>query len=386
MDEAQALLFDDYPRRVGTPSQHWVFNEAQVDVFLDTIRGSRNAYATLGRLPLDGSEVCDKVLFDLDSPAKSDTEGEAWALFDDDPSDLEAIDRMRHDPDTADAVLGDACEDAQDLTRASLDDGIPVVGVFTGFGIHIHQLYQPTEDPATAMTTCAAKYIDELGLQTPDWAILGQTERLCRMPNAQRCTMPGPRHVIEDGRATGLYQVPLTAAELCEVSPEWLLDASTSPRVPADLHPDDRPTMPIWEEYRGSSDGSGEERPQRPVNQRTAPIGDEFVEALLTDLLQMPCMVERALSPNPAHEVRLNVAVLLFNVGLNVQQVENLLARLNWVDFDREYTRKILEQIYDHGYSDMTCASLQERGLCVKADSEECHCYGWSGGQAEWKQ
>jgi hypothetical protein len=387
MNQIQRELFGSFPRRVGTPSQHWVFNEAQVELFLSTIAGRRNAYSTVGELAVtvDGEDTCDKVLFDLDSPAKAD--GGEWDIFEDEPADDEVVSRMRSDPDVADAILGEVCEEARTLARESLDDGIPVIGVFSGFGLHVHQLYKPTSGPSVAMQTCAMRYIDKLGLDTPDWSILGQPERICRIPNMERVTTPGQHGEVRDGRATGLYTIPLNAQQLKEVSPEWLVSRSQRPH-----HPDlpevpsersERPQMPVWEDYR---DGAGEDRevPQRPVDSRTVPFEDGLDE-ILHSLLQMPCMAERIQQPNPENKVRLNSAVILFNVGLNPQQVEDLYARLGWVDFDRETTRAKLEHAWKTQYSDMSCRSLRDDGLCVKDDDpRECRCYGWSGGQPEW--
>jgi hypothetical protein len=399
MDRAQDLLFGDTPRRVGTPAQHWVFNTGQIDLMLEDIGGRRNAYATLGTLPIveDEPESIDKVLFDLDSPAKAGEEDEGeWLIFDgterEEPDDKEVIERMREDEEIREQVLGAPANEAQELARASADDGVPVVGVFSGFGIHIHQLYEETEDPEKAMTTTAAKYIDELGLKTPDWAIVGQVERLCRIPNVERVTMPGPRHIIVDGEGTGLYTIPLTQDELMEITPADLLEMSTEPRVPDGLVPDDRPQMAEWTDYQNFFDDDGDsdaaERPQKGVAERTTPIEEEWVKETLYDLIHMPCMVERITSPNPHHEVRQNVAVMLYNVGLNRHQVEAIYEKLGWIDWDREVTRYQLKHIWEKGYSDMSCATIRSRGLCEPEyhdDPESCPTYGWSGGRAEWK-
>lgn len=388
MGPAQRELFGAFPRRVGTPSQFWVFAEGAFDLFVERTAGRRNNYATLGQLRLDGTATTNSVLFDFDSPAKD--EGGVWTLSDlaDAPDDAVRFERMRADPDIADAVLGEICDEVRQLARAAESDGVECLGVFSGFGVHVHQLYRRTEDPTVPMTTVGAKYIVEEELETPDWSIMGQPERLCRVPNAERCTKAfGDRGQVLDGEPTGVYQIPITHDELREVTPEWLLAASRSPRYPGHNPDATHPQMPIWEEYRdGVEDDDAVDLPQRPVNERTAPLDDEGVEELLRELLQMPCMYERITSPNPHHKVRLNSAVLLFNAGLTPQQVENLFARLGWVDFDRAKTRKFLDHAYRKGYADMSCQSVQGERLCTRGDDpESCPCYGWSGGRAEWK-
>jgi DNA primase large subunit len=100
----------------------------------------------------------------------------------------------------------------------------------------------------------------------------------------------------------------------------------------------------------------------------------------------MPCMVQRILQPNPEHEVRLNVAVMLFNVGMTPEDVTNIYGQLGWVDFDRNVTKNYLKDIYRSGYSDMSCRTLrEEKLLCVQDDPSDCSCYGWSGGEVEWQ-
>lgn len=385
MDRAQQLLFGSFPRRVGTPSQFWVFNEAQFDLFANTVDGTRNAYSTVSKQTVgpDGSVesvISDKVLFDLDGDKSP---------FPDDAAADERAAMMRQDPDIAAEVLGEVCDEAQRLARASRDDGIPVVGVFSGFGLHIHQLYQPTPDPKVAMTTCAAKYIEELDLQTADWQVVGDIQRICRVPNVERATYRvegsrGHHQTVLDGRPTGLHTVPLTREELLEVTPQMLLDLSEAPRAPS-FGISERPQMPVWSEYRDGVSADAD-IPQQPVDERTVPFAEgSDMEGLLLGMIQMPCMVDRMMQPNPEHEVRLNAAVLFFNIGLRPAQVEELYAQMGWVDFDRETTRGHLEHIYQNGYSDMSCETIREKRLCTRPENpEDCRCFGWSGGQPEW--
>lgn len=389
MDEIQRLLFGDAPRRVGTPVQHWVYSADQVDLFIDSVNGRRNAYGTLCRWDFEsGDEIADKVLYDLDSPAK-DEQGE-WKVFDEDPPDDEVIELMRNDPDLADDILGKVCEEAREIARRCRDDNVPCVGVFSGFGIHIHQLFESTASPATAMATTANAYIDRLDLQTPDRSILGQPERICRVPNCERIAGSvdigdyGPE--VSDGRGTGLYTIPMSRAELTTVDVEWLLDASHSPRTPDSLRVSERPEMRVWSEYET---GLEEEVdiPPRPLDpDKTAISEDDDLRWYLRQLLKMPCMVDRLLDdPNPDHDVRVNATVMLLNVGLTPQEVVDLYERINWIDFDRQQTEKYVEGIYRNPVSDMRCDTLRKRGLCVRSeDPESCPTFGWSGGQPEW--
>lgn len=389
MDRAQDVLFGQAPRRVGTPNQHWVFAPDQVEFFVDSVNGRRNAYGTLGWWDFSEGPVSDKVLYDLDSTAK-DEEGD-WRIFEDEPPDDEVVSIMRNDPEVAEKILGDVCEDAQKLARRSRKDNVPVVGVFSGFGIHIHQLFEPMIDPAVAMSTTAYRYIDHLTLQTPDPKILGQPERICRIPNCERIAGSivdgdyGPK--ITDGRGCGLYTIPLTVDDLATIDPQWLLEHSTEPRAIEVPDDDERGEMRVWHDYETGHEEESEV-PPRPLNPGETEISeDDDLRALLMDLCRMPCMVERLLDdPNPDHDVRVNATIMLLNVGLSPQTIVDLYSRIGWVDFDRKMTRKQVLSIYRGTYSDRSCRSLRQQGLCTRSeDPEACDCYGWSNGDCEWK-
>jgi len=389
MDSVQDLLFGEAPRRVGTPNQHWCWSPKQVEFFIDSVNGRRNAYATMGWWDFDeGAQVSDKVLYDFDSPAKSDKDGVRWEIFEDDPPDDEVIHLMRQDPEVAEEILGKVCMEVRKLARRSRDENVPIVGVFSGFGIHVHQLWEPTYHPSTAMSTTAYRYIGRLDLQTADREILGQPERICRIPNCERIAGSVEGNRITDGRPTNLYQIPLTSSELAAVEPEWLLDESHSPRVIDVPDASERSEMHVWEDYKTGHEETADV-PPRPLNPEETDIAeDDDIRAILERLLRMPCMVERLVDdPNPDHDVRVNATVMLLNTGLTPQTVAELYERIGWVDFDREKTVDYVRGIYRKGYSDQNCKTLRGKGLCTRSENpEDCPCFGWSGGQPEWKQ
>lgn len=384
MDSVQELLFGSAPRRVGTPYQSWVFSPGQVGEFIAHNQGRANCYATLGRWDLSEGPINGKVLYDLDSPAKSDRDGQQWELFDDDPAADEVIEWMRSDRSIAEAILGDVLDDARRLAHCSIDDNVPIVGVFSGFGIHIHQLFEPKLCPAAEMVTTANRYIDQLDLQTVDCSILGEPDRICRIPNCER--------IVRDegdatGASTGLFTIPLSADELRSLELDWLLEVSTEPRTIEPPDDTERPQLRVWPDYRTERTQSTNVTP-RPFNQDELAVdrsGD--IREIMADLLRMPCMVQRLCDdPNPDHDVRTNSTVLLLNAGLDPQTIIELYARLNWTDWDREKTTQQVYSIYDGEYSEKHCQTLYRDGLCVYPDNpQECPCHGWeSDGTCDW--
>ena len=114
-------------------------------------------------------------------------------------------------------------------------------------------------------------------------------------------------------------------------------------------------------------------------------VDDEELDYLLDEWLQMPCMYERIKQRNPEHEVRLNAAVLLFNVGFTPEEVIDIFSRVRWVDWNRSKTEYYVRHAWKHGYSDMNCETAKRLGLCTRGD-DDCPTEGWSGGKAEWQQ
>lgn len=377
MDQTQEVLFGRFPRSVGSPNQHLVHSTGEFDEWADTVFGRRNAYSSLSWFEIDGTPWCDKVSFDLDSAAKDSAFNE-MNLRDD-----EKIDLMRTDENLADEVLGEVCEEARELTRELRFDGIPVAGVFSGFGLHIHALYQPQCKPAPHMGSTVRKYREELGLATVDEKPIGDAQRIMRVPNMKRVHLANPSKQVTKRWECDLWTIPLSGTELCEVTPEGLLDRSTGPRPSAFAEPDSRPEMGVHDDYTRTAVDTPE-RVKEVVD--SVDLDDEGIEYYVRDLLKMPCMYENVLGdPEPPHKVRLNSAVLLFNVGLKPAEVADLFGQLGWRDYDRETTMKHLKHVYKKGYSDMNCETIQQEGYCTRVeDPENCVAHGWSGGEAEW--
>lgn len=364
MDAPAAELFGDFPRRVGVPRQWWVYAEEQFDMFYESVCGNRNAYATVSWFDRKLRPVSDKVAIDFDSPVKEPDWGWREAK------------RLQNDSEFRAEVLGDVCDDINDLANVLLNHNRAALGVFTGFGVHVHILYEPRTEPATAMDSTAKKVIDDVGLETVDRAPVGDAQRLMRVPNAQR---------IEDGEQTGIWTVPLTRPEMESVTPDRLLELAQEPRRGVTCEESaTRPEMEVHNEYVRNM--AAIPKDPRPTTVDFDDVDDEVLKGVLKDLLKMPCMYERIIQPEPSHTVRRNAAVLLFNSGLGVDDVFELFRQLGWQDWDPEVTRKQLRHLYSSGYSDMNCETLQREGLCVRReDPTQCSCFGWSGGKCEWR-
>lgn len=393
MDAAQKVLFGRFPRAVGTNQpngqlRQWVVHsEGEFDVFLDTVNGVRNAYASISWRPVAGALKLDKVSIDLDTPQKDGDDG--WPVFGGaKPPDDEVVERMRADEYLADEVLAPVVDDARDLIERAEADGVPSLAVFSGLGMHVHLFYRERENPDKQIDTTAKKYIRDLNLRTADMSPAGDVKRVLRVPNAHRVHLEMEDGRVVGSRPAGVFTIPLLPDEVRGLSPQELLEMAHDPRVPDDLsylHPDNRPAMQTYENYIDS--GAEEDIEQAEMRKVEAPVNeDDFLNWYFESVLKMPCMYERITQPEPDHTIRRNCAVLLLNSGLEPGEVVDLFSRIGWADWNRSITTEQVRNIYKNGYSDMSCYRLRKEGFCVRADDpRSCPEFGWSGGRAEWK-
>ena len=364
MDAVQESLFGKFPRFVGNPNQFCVFDRASFDLFVDANNGSADCYSRISWIGQDGSLMLDKVFLDLDGnvPDSSFT-------------DFELVEKLRSDASFRETVLGDVVDDVRSVVELASDESIPLIGVYTGKGVHLHLFFEPRRYPKKELVSQQSWIVDECNLKTFDQQVLGDVKRLCRVPNCLRYDS-----VL--GRDTGLYTVPFTSNELGSITAEKLVRQSDSPRT-IEMPGESRP--PFFEKNT-SSEITSEEMEIREVGQ-TVSVPDNL-DAWLEDVVQMPCVYERLMSRNPAHYVRMQGAILLFNAGLSVEDVTMVYSQLNWADFDRKVTKKQLKHIYRKGYSSFSCGTMQEKGLCVYEQGtreSNCDVFGYSGGDMFWR-
>ena len=371
MDETQELLFGRFPRLVGTPEQFPVFDEGSFDVFVDRASGKANCYSRISWLARTGEWMCDRIFFDLDGH-----------LSEEGITDVELVSKLRTESVFREDVLGEVCEDARKIASLCQEVGFPVIGVYTGKGIHLHIFTEERKFPKRELRSNQKWIDDECSLSTSDRQVYGDVKRLCRVPNCRR-------YDERVSTATDLFCVPLSRVELEEITPEELVNWSLEPRVvrePAES----RPPLFAREEYVRSSSSADDTTFQAgsvELAESTQSILTEQLEQWLKDVLNLPCMYEAIMTRNPPHKVRFNVAIMLFNVGMTPEDVVEVYSRLGWHDFDASITRKFATQIYEAGYADMSCASIQEQGLCVFKKGErsnECEAFGYPGGNQDW--
>lgn len=369
MDTAQSVLFDQFPRLVGNPNQFPVFDEGSFDEFLGANEGESNCYSRISWLSNTGEWLLDKVFFDLDGHVPES------AL-----TDVELVTKLQNDRDFRQDLLGEVVDDVRSVASLAVEESLPLVGVYTGKGVHLHVLTEPRRSPGRELRTNQLWISDVCDLDTFDHQVLGDIKRLCRVPNCRR-------YDTKVSTDTELFTIPLNRRELKDITAYELMKWSLTPK---DIEEpgESRPPLFVREDYL--PDGpSKKEFNVEPVDVGEKAIDelDEKMEEWLKDVLQLPCMYERIMTRNPAHPIRFNAAVMMFNVGMTPEDVVEVFSRLGWHDFDPQVTRTFANQIYEQGYADMSCATLQSKQLCLYEQGErssECEAFGYKGGLQEY--
>lgn len=382
MDNAQSILFGSFPRTVGWAAngqfrQEFVHSEGEFDLFFDHNRSNRNIYSSICKFRADMRRVLDKVVFDFDSPLKE-------SAFPSTDSDKEKIRMMREDEELTKEVLGPVWDDVQSLTEFCWDNGLPVISVFSGLGVHTHILFQDRVNPNREKITTTKYLVDECGLETWDVKVMTDTRRVLRVPNSQRI----------DGGGTGVWCIPMTETEVLNNTINDLLERSKSPKSISFHDRYKEKNRPVMEEKEGYDDIDEEnvgniELEDRDVQSEVPDISEWIVR----NCIAMPCIRERFLRSNPDHMIRFNGVVHLYQVGFRPEEVREIIRNMGWIDFDEQITKKMTEQIWNRGYSENRCEKIYSLGLCVHGpDFEEfsdspkdCETYGWQSGECLWK-
>ena len=370
MNTARELLFGRFPRMVGNPKQFPALDSGSFEEFVKANEGDANCYSRISWLANTGDWMCDRVFLDLDGHVSENG-----------MTQVEMVSKLRTEPEFRTEVLSEVCDDVRSVAELCKKESIPLVGVYTGKGVHLHLLTEQRRFPERELRSNQKWLSDECSLATVDRQVFGDVKRLCRIPNCRR-------YDEKVGTSTDLYTVPLTREEMLGITPDELVDWSTSPRE-IEEPGESRPPLFVREDYIPSK-----EKSDRVVNAEPVDIGEdaydelnEKMEQWLKDVLQLPCMYQRITTKNPAHPVRFNAAIMMFNVGMKPSDVVEIFGRLGWHDFDPSVTRKFAEQIYDRGYADMSCATIQSKGLCVYSRDDrqdDCDAFGYEGGIQEY--
>jgi len=381
MDAAQEILYDGFPRCVGSTDgegikQHFVNSGSEWQMWFDEVKHNKNLYSSICRFRSDMRPVLDKIPFDLDSPMKD-------SVFKEGTTDKEKIEMMKEDEDLVEEILGDVWRDAQKLMQKCLEEEIPAIGVFSGLGVHIHLLYKEEVEPTKQKVSTSQWLIDKCELFTHDVSIITDTRRILRVPNSQR---------ISGGEPTGVWCIPMTEKEIINNSVHDVMGRISRPKkieYKDKYLPENRPEMSVkkgYEEVEQDTAGTV------PVDDVLDTQLDELEKELVKEHIPIPCVRERFFTSNPHHMVRFSGVTLLYQMGYSPVEVRQIIRNIGWVDYDEDITYKMTEQIWSREYSELPCSKLQSLGLCVQSpefekygdEPSDCETYKWTSGEARY--
>lgn len=366
MQTARKVLCTPFPRFVGNPKQWLAHDGGSFDSFLSHNEGEFNCYSRISWLGRSGQDVLDRVFLDLDGEAP------------DAMTETGLVSNLRSDREFAQSVLGEVVEDARAVAELAFEESIPMIGVYTGKGIHLHLLYESRTEPQEQLLSNQQWVVDHCDVATYDPQVNGDTRRLCRVPNCRRFDP-------QANCATELWTVPFSRTELRQLTVDMLVTESQSPR---DI-PEPAESRPPFLRRRGYGHNASVEQAevdQQPVGDWAEQELDEQMEQLIRSLVRMPCLHDRMMTSNPSHTVRTQAAVFLFNAGLGVTDVKEMYRRLGWHDFDPEVTEYQLKRIRKRRIESVSCQTMIDKGLCVfQSDNRsECAEHNYPGGEQHW--
>lgn len=369
MEPVTELLFEPLPRFVANPRQWLVYDEESFDLFKQHNDGSADCYSRISWINTQGEYELDRVFLDLD------------AEIDGSITDSEMVTSLHASKSNAEDLLDRVVADVRSIADLLYEESIPAVGIYTGKGVHIHALYEPRVDPKEELRSQTNWILDQADVDTFDRQVHGDTKRLCRVPNCRR-------YDSRLDKPTDLFTVPLERREMRDITAGELAEWSKQPRS-IELPGESRPPLLTHPDYQV------DDRAEQSVDVESKSVGtyngsyvDKDVEKWIQSILKLPCLAERIVTRNPSHHVRLGAGIVLLNQGLTINEIVDVFRQLNWADWSAEVTRKQLKSIKREGYSEMSCAKLQSKGLCLWSPNErgeECDHYGFRGGQLTYK-
>ena len=375
MNSATKVLCNGFPRTVAFKNknglkQTFVHSESEFDVFTDYHRESSNMYMNISRFREDMRVICHDFPFDFDSPVKT-------SAFPNDPNEAEKIQMMRENEELAEEVLGEVWEDTQRLVEYAWDENIPVISIFSGMGVHSHLLFKEQVEPTKEKISTSEHIIQKLGLSTYDRQIVTDIKRVLRIPNSKRF----------DGTIdTNTYCIPMTEVEVLNNTIHDLLERCKKPKD-IEIHSryiqENRPEMQVYDDVDINENTYG----SIPLKENRI---SEDVEYILDTCIPLPCVRKRFSGPNPHHRIRFTGVIHLYQAGFTPAEVRSIIKKIGWVDYDKDITHKMTEQIWNRRYSELPCDELRRLGLCIYGpqfeempdEPSECETYKYHSGKA----
>lgn len=279
--DAREAIFNNFSRNVGNPVQYPVHNREQFNRFVSLTSGVNDECYASTCSYQGKTAVFEDLFLEMDS--------------------------LELDPIIA-------------VGKWYTAHGIYWIPLFSGNrGIHIHALFAPEIVNKQTIEKFANLVIKETHTEGKfDSHVTGDLRRLARIPNTRRINE--------------LWCIPLSQEDIMRniTAPE-ILALAKSPQI-VQYTISRRPK--ITEFVKDEKPQSIEVKYNITTN----------TKAMLKDVLR-PCIYEKIYNPNPRDNTRITATVEALTHGVSIEKLISIYEKLNWVDFDRDYTRYQIENI-----------------------------------------
>ena len=336
------IIFGRFPRVLGLKSKS-KFRRIKINSFEELVSYiyKYNSIADLYSSIYDLFYGIDKIVFDLDSPNIQDAYVDTCLL----------VDKLK-------------------------SDKIPYLIVFSGQkGFHVYALFKywrpPNKDTAIVANRALYHYfLSEVNLKTVDVKLIGDVSRVIRIPNTKHTK-------------TGRYAIPLPPSMCDELTVSDIISMSRDPKPIIIAHGvlrDPREYIDLSSMY--AREYATAEK--LDLAGHSIPKTKREVIEMLKPIIR-PCIlyiVSR--DPEPPHDIRTYFVEELVWLGYSVDEIVDIIRRLNWIDLNERITRyhvnKIYEKIVKEGrLFPPTCKTLRDKGYCLRDKCPTGEWYYWWG-------
>lgn len=347
--------FARFPRIVGDPNQHMVYNFDQVLNFLKMQYGGRpkfishNSYYDMDEYNNPTNVYFEKTFQDLDTDMGGTVE--------------------------------DAHKDCKKMSEFCKDNKIPHAMCFSGNGFHFYTFMRPkmytlNRDLSQKIKAVHHYFKQEAGLETPNM-VCAEPKRLVRIPFSKYVK----KTPNEKGwtRADN-YCVPITEHIIHNYNTDEIREYSKNPMVEPRYKVQGNKIYfkDLLKDF-GIDSAFTASVPKNEITGESVnytKIDDKHFYELSKALVPHPCLHTHMWYKNPSHAIRFSACAFLYDV-LTRQEAHSFFDKLSheaqWNDRNNKFIRDYqIDNIYDNGYMKYSCIDLQSMGYCV---GNECKYY-----------
>ncbi len=221
-------------------------------------------------------------------------------------------------------------------------DWIPVFSANRGF--HIHGLFEPEIVQQQTVKKLADQILkDTRNEGVIDAHVVGNFKCMARIPNTKRLN--------------GLWCIPLSQEMILDNPP--ISTIFSLAKSPQSIYYNIKKRPKITEFVQ-------DVKVEEHITPKHKSLPKESF--FLKDVLR-PCVHNKLISPNPSHLIRISAVIEMLNQSIPIPQILDSLESLEWIDFDRTYSRYQVESIEEKWKQGIAHPISRKKIGCTKKTS-----------------